>query len=178
MIKSSTYIMTLIFSGTIMSFMPALIFLPVWFELSVVRFCFFFQAEDGIRDVAVTGVQTCALPISTEAESKNHDSAMIDSGVLQYRSWRNHDSWTRLRWRVGRARNAASPHLSFRDQAIAVLLRWERGAESEERSVPPRQGRHHSFHAGQRPHLPDGHSGDHRHATIQHVPKRVHDLSR
>src|SRR5216684_6376162 len=27
-------------------------------------FCFFFfQAEDGIRDVAVTGVQTCALPI-------------------------------------------------------------------------------------------------------------------
>src|SRR2546429_5887853 len=27
------------------------------------HFCFFFQAEDGIRDVAVTGVQTCALPI-------------------------------------------------------------------------------------------------------------------
>src|SRR2546429_4543877 len=27
-------------------------------------FIFFFQAEDGIRDVAVTGVQTCALPIS------------------------------------------------------------------------------------------------------------------
>src|SRR2546430_12699701 len=25
--------------------------------------CFFFQAEDGIRDLAVTGVQTCALPI-------------------------------------------------------------------------------------------------------------------
>src|SRR5687768_10403296 len=29
-----------------------------------VCFFFFFQAEDGIRDVAVTGVQTCALPIS------------------------------------------------------------------------------------------------------------------
>src|SRR2546429_3868507 len=28
---------------------------------------FFFQAEDGIRDVAVTGVQTCALPISHPA---------------------------------------------------------------------------------------------------------------
>src|SRR5687768_18277775 len=27
---------------------------------------FFFQAEDGIRDVAVTGVQTCALPIYLE----------------------------------------------------------------------------------------------------------------
>src|SRR6266853_3580902 len=28
-------------------------------------FFFFFQAEDGIRDLTVTGVQTCALPIST-----------------------------------------------------------------------------------------------------------------
>src|SRR3712207_7194235 len=27
---------------------------------------FFFQAEDGIRDIGVTGVQTCALPISRE----------------------------------------------------------------------------------------------------------------
>src|SRR5207245_7314150 len=30
---------------------------------SVVVWCFFFQAEDGIRDATVTGVQTCALPI-------------------------------------------------------------------------------------------------------------------
>src|SRR5688572_30981449 len=29
-------------------------------------FFFFFQAEDGIRDLTVTGVQTCALPISSE----------------------------------------------------------------------------------------------------------------
>src|SRR5690606_40511451 len=29
-------------------------------------FVFFFQAEDGIRDFHVTGVQTCALPISSE----------------------------------------------------------------------------------------------------------------
>src|SRR2546422_11469894 len=32
--------------------------------LVIVFLFFFFQAEDGIRDVAVTGVQTCALPIS------------------------------------------------------------------------------------------------------------------
>src|SRR2546422_3770472 len=32
--------------------------------LYIFFFFFFFQAEDGIRDVAVTGVQTCALPIS------------------------------------------------------------------------------------------------------------------
>src|SRR5947209_19099648 len=29
---------------------------------------FFFQAEDGIRDIGVTGVQTCALPISEVAD--------------------------------------------------------------------------------------------------------------
>src|SRR3712207_8152714 len=29
---------------------------------------FFFQAEDGIRDIGVTGVQTCALPISIKAK--------------------------------------------------------------------------------------------------------------
>src|SRR5256885_14906466 len=31
---------------------------------------FFFQAEDGIRDYKVTGVQTCALPILTKARKK------------------------------------------------------------------------------------------------------------
>src|SRR5260370_29459667 len=35
-------------------------------ELMFFQFFFFFQAEDGIRDSSVTGVQTCALPISTE----------------------------------------------------------------------------------------------------------------
>src|SRR2546422_2574200 len=34
------------------------------FLSALISFFFFFQAEDGIRDVAVTGVQTCALPIS------------------------------------------------------------------------------------------------------------------
>src|SRR5687768_18027177 len=34
-----------------------------------VPYLFFFQAEDGIRDVAVTGVQTCALPILAGASS-------------------------------------------------------------------------------------------------------------
>src|SRR5258707_10518131 len=31
--------------------------------MSILFFFFFFQAEDGIRDIGVTGVQTCALPI-------------------------------------------------------------------------------------------------------------------
>src|SRR5439155_9575093 len=35
--------------------------------------CFFFQAEDGIRDGHVTGVQTCALPISVVALAREDD---------------------------------------------------------------------------------------------------------
>src|SRR2546429_4350260 len=42
--------------------------MALWFQYNQSRathagLFFFFQAEDGIRDVAVTGVQTCALPI-------------------------------------------------------------------------------------------------------------------
>src|SRR2546427_8254140 len=35
---------------------------------------FFFQAEDGIRDLTVTGVQTCALPISFDQAARRHTS--------------------------------------------------------------------------------------------------------
>src|SRR2546429_7124231 len=42
---------------------------------------FFFQAEDGIRDVAVTGVQTCALPIYFSCESV-YCSVFVCSEVL------------------------------------------------------------------------------------------------
>src|SRR3989442_11042356 len=38
-------------------------FIFYWYFLF---FFFFFQAEDGIRDADVTGVQTCALPISSD----------------------------------------------------------------------------------------------------------------
>src|SRR6266850_8005299 len=47
---------------------------------------FFFQAEDGIRDYKVTGVQTCALPISVglvredEVGDRRHDHWIDDAG--------------------------------------------------------------------------------------------------
>src|SRR5438270_8416762 len=44
-----------------MSFNSVLFF---FIYIIFVFFFFFFQAEDGIRDLTVTGVQTCALPIS------------------------------------------------------------------------------------------------------------------
>src|SRR5437667_4721768 len=48
-------------------------------------FFFFFQAEDGIRDRDVTGVQTCALPISPKPEHLISQSPLVrgyDSGEL------------------------------------------------------------------------------------------------
>src|SRR5437879_11619852 len=53
-------------------------------------FFFFFQAEDGIRDTSVTGVQTCALPIyeSGPTRAREPDAASaggaerIDAGRL------------------------------------------------------------------------------------------------
>ena len=42
---------------------------------------FFFQAEDGIRDTSVTGVQTCALPISLKDSSVIRCNTGIASGA-------------------------------------------------------------------------------------------------
>src|SRR5215470_9807940 len=47
-----------------------------FFSQVVLRFfVFFFQAEDGIRDATVTGVQTCALPISLRGEYRRPRAA-------------------------------------------------------------------------------------------------------
>src|SRR6266511_5203100 len=46
-------------------------------------FFFFFQAEDGIRDFHVTGVQTCALPISIEAVSLSVAKATVAAEVKE-----------------------------------------------------------------------------------------------
>src|SRR5256885_8019965 len=46
---------------------------------------FFFQAEDGIRDYKVTGVQTCALPISGQRRSEGNKSVHFrrNAGALR-----------------------------------------------------------------------------------------------
>src|SRR2546430_6841238 len=46
-------------------------------ELLSFNFDCFFQAEDGIRDLTVTGVQTCALPISISRPAPGGDAAQL-----------------------------------------------------------------------------------------------------
>src|SRR3712207_2998280 len=47
-------------------------------------FFFFFQAEDGIRDIGVTGVQTCALPISTREDGASGVSSICPKPRIPY----------------------------------------------------------------------------------------------
>src|SRR5260370_18638157 len=50
---------------------------------------FFFQAEDGIRDSSVTGVQTCALPISIPAQA----SPILNNFSSPFNQVRKHLAW-------------------------------------------------------------------------------------
>src|SRR5205809_1210660 len=57
----------------------------------VLSLCFFFQAEDGIRDVAVTGVQTCALPILffTLLHQRHRRKPTLITSNLGFSEWRS-----------------------------------------------------------------------------------------
>src|SRR5256885_8546461 len=71
--------------------------------------CFFFQAEDGIRDYKVTGVQTCALPICNDVLSRGGQLAGqvrrrlgIPDGkrvVLYAPTWRDNQFYASGRYR-------------------------------------------------------------------------------
>src|SRR2546421_1630356 len=45
-----------------------------------ITYFFFFQAEDGIRDLIVTGVQTCALPIYSYVADGCRTRAVVEVG--------------------------------------------------------------------------------------------------
>src|SRR2546427_3210235 len=47
-----------------------------------VQTCVFFKEGDGIRDLTVTGVQTCALPISASGRDQSLNPALAGNGVV------------------------------------------------------------------------------------------------
>src|SRR2546430_10089169 len=86
--------------------------------IDVELFFFFFQAEDGIRDLTVTGVQTCALPI-------------WDRGSLGDRARRDPDRARRAHARSRpRARAADPARAAHRARAIS------RGGDVSDRGKP------------------------------------------
>src|SRR5699024_12224000 len=72
---------------------------------------FFYRAEDGIRDRNVTGVQTCALPISQRV-----DDASIDTSLLQ--NFTDSGGLRRLRRLYG-----PGGHLNTADRERDVVVR-------------------------------------------------------
>src|SRR5207245_7291403 len=77
---------------------------------------FFFQAEDGIRDATVTGVQTCALPISRRFQFRARGcngsrvvGAFSDAGSFGHRLPGCDRRFRRQLHRVGRALAAEGP---------------------------------------------------------------------
>src|SRR3712207_9312237 len=83
---------------------------------------FFFQAEDGIRDIGVTGVQTCALPISGGAAAL--DLLLVADPLLRRRVHPGLRQPVRLADRPGRARRASHARSEERRVGEECRSRW------------------------------------------------------
>src|SRR5207249_8014010 len=99
-----------------------------WMELTKRRYAsfiilcvFFFQAEDGIRDRNVTGVQTCALPIYSTLTIQG--SAGTNEDAIKY-------SWNyALLLAEGPSERSMVPAPIYRGMKEGKLVRFERSEE-------------------------------------------------
>src|SRR5207253_6977842 len=94
---------------------------------------FFFQAEDGIRDGHVTGVQTCALPIfrlTLSARGQRQPNHVpVDHGILRLRGAEIGRASCRERVWSGGAAGACHEEMdgfASRDPALGRPLSWDR----------------------------------------------------
>src|ERR1017187_10993359 len=91
-------------------------------------FFFFFQAEDGIRDTSVTGVQTCALPISYISADPNaivkppkkgtKVQAFVDGAVKNRRLAAG--KMGQVRWRASLADHTDPAYIELFDGAMSL----------------------------------------------------------
>src|SRR5256886_11256903 len=81
---------------------------------------FFFQAEDGIRDLTVTGVQTCALPISVGALNPGDLPPVLDlEEAIPKSSASKRDAWEDVP----------------ADQRPSIIRNWLDAVEQDRKSV-------------------------------------------
>src|SRR5690606_27357070 len=111
---------------------------------------FFFQAEDGIRDFHVTGVQTCALPISCRFTGLRPGFAAPGGGRLPARPHRSDDAAAlalagagyspgrvpRLDQPDGAASSPGEP-AGWRPGLVSCIPGWTMNAPEPGRSCPP-----------------------------------------
>src|SRR5438445_8714718 len=101
-------------------------------------FVFFFQAEDGIRDIGVTGVQTCALPILIIRRRSSETSVSRDQ-VLSYAQYLARARLTHpdKGSSVGDAVYVRLAGHFFRPTLVPNTLETERRRDEQRRSVDP-----------------------------------------
>src|SRR6266496_3645762 len=93
-------------------------------------FVFFFQAEDGIRDLYVTGVQTCALPIWARVATARKGEVDLASGAVS--SGRVH---------IGPGPDASQPDILAQLEVRVVAVGRDLDLCNRLISVPVRKGR-------------------------------------
>ena len=99
--------------------------MPIYIRTLLISFfvLFFFQAEDGIRDYKVTGVQTCALPIFSKSKG---------AGSLDIKT-----ATSRMHTLFGRTKGRGDPtHISARVEGKLERL----GGRTESDSAIPGRG--------------------------------------
>src|SRR2546430_17461745 len=114
--------------------------------MRIVIFFFFFQAEDGIRDLTVTGVQTCALPISRTGSTT---LVQTGAGLLDRNCRRRVTGMAEPEARREESRRASQPRLevsqSFRehqdqDRVVRMAGQCARSQTCDAGCLPLRQG--------------------------------------
>src|SRR3989440_11437194 len=128
-------------------------------------FFFFFQAEDGIRDLIVTGVQTCALPIwmTRHVEGWRHRHAALLRRRQSEPSGEGHGFYARCP-----DERARRDHLSaFQEHPCAVVVR-DGGPESDLHVLAPQRLGRGFPQAG-------GHGGEHPVGGPREPPADVPD---
>src|SRR5438067_8305310 len=98
--------------------------------LAIVKSFFFFQAEDGIRDRNVTGVQTCALPICPRSRRERPEMSAAHAPRADDRHAH------RIAARHGGERNALLTVVPLSRHLVRIVVRSPcHAARSEERRV-------------------------------------------
>src|SRR6266536_4331262 len=97
------------------------------------RCFFFFQAEDGIRDPLVTGVQTCALPISCRAGVCCRTKPRSCGRSLSRPSTCRHASPPAVAARAAGLRESAAQHSD--GDVTAIYARWHMFDEKREAAI-------------------------------------------
>src|SRR5690625_7704390 len=102
--------------------------------MSIVLIFFFFQAEDGIRDGHVTGVQTCALPILTIA---------IDARNKRFIKDLNNKVNELLKEKIERNKKRGLKESNFKamrseERRVGKECRYRRGTEHERKKEKDR----------------------------------------